>query len=145
MPDKDPRLAIQVTDKDGRKTKPTLSARFGRGDVQWVTAGRGIVHSEMFPLLDDKGPNPLELFQIWLNLPSADKMVDAHFTMFWDDQIHLTPPGAEAYANLVSQQLHSASSTRRTRGPRRGSGSGSRSTRWGRRRVHSPRSACAIR
>ena len=63
------------------------AARFGRGDVQWLTAGKGIQHSEMFPLLDADGPNPLELFQIWLNLPSADKMVDAHFTMFWDDQI----------------------------------------------------------
>ena len=62
-------------------------ARFGRGDVQWVTAGQGISHSEMFPLLDEDGPNPLELFQIWLNLPSADKLVDAHFTMLWDDAI----------------------------------------------------------
>ena len=53
------------------------TARFGRGDVQWLTAGEGIVHCEMFPLLDRDGPNPCELFQIWLNLPAADKMVDA--------------------------------------------------------------------
>jgi quercetin 2,3-dioxygenase len=63
------------------------AARFGRGDVQWVTAGKGIVHSEMFPLLDQDGPNPLELFQIWLNLPASDKLVDPHFTMFWDHEI----------------------------------------------------------
>jgi redox-sensitive bicupin YhaK (pirin superfamily) len=62
-------------------------ARFGGGDVQWVTAGKGIVHSEMFPLLDKKGPNPLELFQIWLNLPAEDKMVEPHFTMLWRDAI----------------------------------------------------------
>jgi quercetin 2,3-dioxygenase len=31
---------------------PGVSARFGAGDVQWLTAGRGIVHAEMFPLLD---------------------------------------------------------------------------------------------
>ena len=43
-------------------------ARYGRGDVQWLTAGNGIVHSETFPLLDDEQPNPLELFQIWVNL-----------------------------------------------------------------------------
>ena len=59
------------------------TARFGRGDTQWLTAGRGIVHSEMFPLVNPEAPNPLELFQIWLNLPAADKMVDPYFTMLW--------------------------------------------------------------
>jgi quercetin 2,3-dioxygenase len=63
------------------------AARFGRGDVQWLTAGRGVVHAEMFPLLDREGPNPLELFQIWLNLPSGDKLVDPYFTMLWDRDI----------------------------------------------------------
>ncbi len=63
------------------------SARFGRGDVQWMTAGSGIVHSEMFPLFDAAGPNPLELFQIWINLPAEDKMVDPHFSMLWDRDI----------------------------------------------------------
>jgi len=59
------------------------SARYGGGDVQWLTAGKGIVHAEMFPLLDRTGPNPLELFQIWLNLPSANKFATPHFSMFW--------------------------------------------------------------
>ena len=63
------------------------AARYGRGDVQWMTAGAGIQHAEMFPLVDDEGPNTLELFQIWMNLPATDKMVDAHFTMLWDDDI----------------------------------------------------------
>ena len=63
------------------------TARFGRGDVQWLTAGAGIVHCEMFPLLDRSGPNTTELFQIWLNLPADDKMVDPYFTMQWDEEI----------------------------------------------------------
>ena len=63
------------------------SARFGGGDVQWLTAGKGVVHSEMFPLLDAEAPNPLELFQIWLNLPAQRKMVAPHFTMFWSENI----------------------------------------------------------
>ena len=62
-------------------------ARFGRGDVQWLTAGSGIVHSEMFPLLDANGPNDVELFQIWLNLPAADKLTDPYFTMIWDQDV----------------------------------------------------------
>jgi redox-sensitive bicupin YhaK (pirin superfamily) len=63
------------------------AARYGGGDVQWLTTGRGVVHSEMFPLLDDARANPLELFQIWLNLPAASKMSAPHFTMFWSEDI----------------------------------------------------------
>jgi redox-sensitive bicupin YhaK (pirin superfamily) len=55
--------------------------------VQWLTAGKGIVHSEMFPLLDAEQSNPLELFQIWLNLPARSKMAEPHFTMFWAEDI----------------------------------------------------------
>lgn len=62
-------------------------ARYGQGDVQWLTAGKGILHAEMFPLLEKERENPLELFQIWLNLPKANKMVDPVFSMFWSHKI----------------------------------------------------------
>ena len=58
------------------------TARYGNGDVQWLTAGDGIVHAEMMPLLDMQGPNNLDLFQLWLNLPRDDKRAPAHFKMF---------------------------------------------------------------
>jgi len=63
------------------------AARFGAGDVQWITAGKGICHSEMFPLLDTGAKNPTELFQIWLNLPHKDKLTDPYFTMLWHPSI----------------------------------------------------------
>jgi len=63
------------------------TARFGGGDVQWLTAGKGIVHCEMFPLVKADAPNPTELFQIWLNLPAKSKMAEPHFTMFWNETI----------------------------------------------------------
>lgn len=63
------------------------SARYGNGDVQWLTAGRGIQHAEMFPLLRSDDDNPLELMQIWLNLPRTAKMVEPHFTMLWSGDI----------------------------------------------------------
>ncbi len=63
------------------------AARFGQGDVQWMTAGRGVQHSEMFPLLDQEAANPFEIFQIWLNLPAREKHADPHFALFWADEI----------------------------------------------------------
>ena len=63
------------------------TARFGAGDVQWLTAGKGIVHCEMFPLRRQDAANPAELFQIWLNLPAQSKMAEPHFTMLWNERI----------------------------------------------------------
>lgn len=71
------------------------TARYGEGDVQWLTTGSGIMHSEMFPLLNPTEPNPLELFQIWLNLPPESKLVPAHFGMLWSEDIPtIEYPGA---------------------------------------------------
>ncbi len=81
------------------------AVRFGRGDVQWMTAGRGIVHAEMFPLLDRAGPNLAELFQIWLNLPAVDKLVAPYFTMMEHNELvhHRSGPnGAQARITAIA-------------------------------------------
>ena len=64
-----------------------FSARYGDGDVQWLTAGDGIQHSEMFPLLNTSKSNPVDFFQIWINLKSDKKRVSPNFSMFWEDEI----------------------------------------------------------
>ncbi|WP_287951805.1 pirin family protein [Diaphorobacter sp.] len=88
------------------------AARFGGGDVQWVTAGAGIMHSEMFPLLNTDAPNPLELFQIWLNLPARHKMVRPHFTMLWNERIprleHADAAGLRTTVTVVAGALDGA-------------------------------------
>jgi redox-sensitive bicupin YhaK (pirin superfamily) len=48
----------------------------GAGDVQWMTAGRGILHQEM-PQGDEKGR--MHGFQLWANLPSSLKMTAPHY------------------------------------------------------------------
>lgn len=66
------------------------TGRFGKGDVQWMTAGKGVQHSEMFPLINQDKPNTLELFQIWLNLPKKNKMVPPNYQMLWSEDIPIS-------------------------------------------------------
>lgn len=81
------------------------SARYGNGDVQWVTAGKGVSHSEVFPLLNADRDNPFELYQIWLNLPARDKTADPEFTMQWHEDIPVVvhdEDGAKATARVIA-------------------------------------------
>lgn len=61
--------------------------RYGEGDLQWMTAGKGVVHGEMFPLIHKDKPNSCRFFQIWLNLPKKNKMVEPDFAMFWNSEV----------------------------------------------------------
>jgi hypothetical protein len=54
------------------------------GDVQWMTAGSGIIHQEM-PAGDDEGK--MYGFQLWANLPRKDKMIDPHYQGVVDSEI----------------------------------------------------------
>lgn len=87
------------------------AGRYGNGDVQWMTAGKGVQHSEMFPLLKKEERNPLELFQIWLNLPKKSKMVEPHFKMLWSENIPVVLDDVNGYVYEVltgSYLTHSA-------------------------------------
>ncbi|MCB0665667.1 MAG: pirin family protein [Saprospiraceae bacterium] len=85
------------------------AGRFGEGDVQWMTAGKGVQHAEMFPLLNRERDNPFEIFQIWLNLPKAKKMAEPHFAMLWADTIpsfeHRDTEGRRTLVNIVAGQI----------------------------------------
>jgi redox-sensitive bicupin YhaK (pirin superfamily) len=84
------------------------AGRYGNGDVQWMTAGKGVQHAEMFPLLNQDKDNPLELFQIWLNLPKRSKMVEPHFKMLWAESVpkfSVSSPSATAHVEVLVGKL----------------------------------------
>lgn len=85
------------------------AGRYGNGDVQWMTAGKGVQHSEMFPLIHTDKENPMELFQIWLNLPKKNKMVDPHFKMLWGEDIpkyaHKDKAGKKTTVEVIAGTL----------------------------------------
>lgn len=86
------------------------AGRYGDGDVQWMTAGKGVQHSEMFPLIRQDRDNPMELFQIWLNLPAKNKMVEPHFKMLWRESIpnytHRTATGKTTRVEVIAGTLN---------------------------------------
>jgi len=84
------------------------TARYGGGDVQWLTTGSGIMHAEMFPLIRDADPNPLELFQIWLNLPPESKMVPAHFSILWSEDIPTIAPATGISVDVMAGSIGAA-------------------------------------
>lgn len=87
------------------------AGRYGNGDVQWMTAGAGLQHSEMFPLLNKEAGNPAELFQVWLNLPKAKKFVRPYFKMLWSEDIPIVrmtdENGKSAEINVIAGSLDS--------------------------------------
>jgi len=77
------------------------TARYGKGDAQWLTAGKGICHSEMFPLVNSDRPNPLDMFQIWINLPKAKKRSEPFFSMAW-----ATEQPRRSFGDELGKQAH---------------------------------------
>ncbi len=63
----------------------------GPGDVQWMTAGRGILHEEFHSTEYARRGGPFEMAQLWVNLPAKDKMADPGYQGITDAQIPSVP------------------------------------------------------
>jgi quercetin 2,3-dioxygenase len=73
------------------------------GSVQWMTAGRGIVHSEM----PQQQEGRMRGFQLWLNLPARDKMTEPKYQEFGPDRIPVASPGAGVGIKVIAGQVGS--------------------------------------
>src|ERR1700712_1443012 len=73
------------------------------GGVQWMTAGSGLVHAEISPASFLESGGPLEILQLWVNLPSRLKMTAPRYTGLQKDAIPALPtPDGRGTVNLVA-------------------------------------------
>ena len=86
----------------------------GPGDLQWMTAGRGIMHSEM-PI--SEGPNDLNWgLQLWVNLPQKLKMIEPAYQELLDKDIPKVSRDG-VYVKIISGESMGVKSTVYTRTP----------------------------
>lgn len=71
------------------------------GAVQWMTAGRGIIHSEM----PEQEQGRMRGFQLWVNLPARDKMTAPRYQEFGPDRIPVVQPAPGASVKVIAGVL----------------------------------------
>ncbi|HVO02118.1 MAG TPA: pirin family protein [Candidatus Cybelea sp.] len=71
------------------------------GSVQWMTAGRGIVHSEM-PEQED---GLMRGFQLWVNLPARDKMCEPRYQEYAPEKIPVARPAAGVTVKVIAGEV----------------------------------------
>ena len=72
------------------------------GGVQWMTAGRGVIHSE----LPEQEEGVMEGFQLWLNLPAADKMCEPGYLDIQHEDMPEITPSANVTVRVIAGQSH---------------------------------------
>jgi len=87
-------LAGQVRHVDSAGHDNVLQA----GGVQWMTAGRGVVHSEM----PEGKAEVVTGFQLWVNLPRSHKMTDANYQEFDSDEIPVEERGSQVTVKVIA-------------------------------------------
>lgn len=71
------------------------------GSVQWMTAGRGLVHSEM----PEQESGRMRGFQLWVNLPARDKMTAPRYQEFAPEHIPQTTPAEGVTVKVIAGQV----------------------------------------
>lgn len=73
------------------------------GDVQWMTAGAGILHKEYHEKEFSKKGGPFEMVQLWVNLPKKDKSTPAHYQAITASQMgKVQLPGNSGLVNVIA-------------------------------------------
>lgn len=92
-----------IMHKDSGGGKSTINA----GGIQWMTAGRGLIHAEVSSPDFKKNGGDLEILQLWINLPARYKMTEPKYSGFQKDEIpHSISDDGKTKVNIISGNYH---------------------------------------
>ncbi len=88
------------------------------GDVQWMTAGSGILHKEYHEQKFSKKGGPFEMVQLWVNLPKKDKSTPAHYQAITEEQMSkVVLPGGKGVVNVIAGTFNGTKGPAQTYSP----------------------------
>lgn len=88
------------------------------GDVQWMTAGKGILHKEFHEREFSRKGGPFEMVQLWVNLPKKDKSVEGHYQAITADQMgKVEIPNGGGVVNVIAGQFNDVTGPAETYSP----------------------------
>src|SRR6201991_4106036 len=88
------------------------------GDVQWMTAGAGILHKEYHEQEFSKKGGPFEMVQLWVNLPKKDKLTPPHYQAITKDQMgRVQLPDGQGHVNVIAGTFNGVAGPARTYSP----------------------------
>lgn len=93
-------LAGRMRHRDSRGNEGLLTA----GSVQWMTAARGLVHSEM----PEQEYGRMQGFQLWVNLPARDKMGEPRYQDIAPERVPIVDLGDGSHAKVLAGTLGGA-------------------------------------
>ncbi|MHA4806768.1 pirin family protein [Flavitalea flava] len=88
------------------------------GDVQWMTAGAGILHKEYHEQEYSKKGGPFEMIQLWVNLPKKDKLTTPHYQAITKEQMgKVELPGDAGVVNVIAGRFNDVKGPAETYSP----------------------------
>lgn len=88
------------------------------GDVQWMTAGAGILHKEYHEEAFSKTGGPFEMVQLWVNLPKKDKLTAPHYQAITAAQMgKVQLPGNQGAVNVIAGSFNGVAGAAATYSP----------------------------
>lgn len=94
------------------------TGKLGPGDAQWMTAASGVIHSEMPEGEFIRNGGRMHGFQLWVNLPMRDKLINPHYQEIPSSKIPVAKsPDGKVSAKVIAGEVRNVNAVIKTRTP----------------------------